>query len=198
MAGETPTDEALLRAAAAGDHGAFTALVHRHRDRVYAICLRFFREPADAQDATQEAFLAVHRGAASFDGRSKFTTWLYRVTTNACNDMVRKKVRRPQTVGFDPNWLGQADDDIANLELGMDLADALRTLTPPHREAVLLHSFHGYTYVEIAERTGAAVGTIKSRVHRGLAQIAEVLRDRGGMEPSGPPVLPSPDSPPHR
>lgn len=202
-----PTDEVLLRAAAHGDHAAFTALVHRHRDRVHAICLRYFRDPTDAQDATQETFLALHRGASTFTGRSLFTTWLYRITANTCHDITRKRERRPKTVAFDPDWTGTADDDVRALELGMDLSRALETLNEDHRQAVVLHSYYGYTYVEIAEHTGTAVGTIKSRVHRGLAQVARALDDADRsadritdtdvdrMEPSGPPVHPSPDPP---
>ncbi len=190
--GDAVADEVLLQRFIDGDHAAFEALVARHRDRVFAICRRWFRDPADVQDAAQETFLALHRGAASFTGAAKLSTWLHRVATNACHDIVRKRERRPQTAAFDPDWLADDRDLLDRVELDVDLREALSQLTPEHREAVVLHTVQGWTYIEIAERTGSAVGTIKSRVHRGLAHMARHLADQGvdggPVQPSGPAV----------
>lgn len=185
---EGVADEELLQRFVAGDEHAFELLVARHRDRVHAVCRRYFRDPVDVQDAAQEAFLALHRGAASFTGAAKLSTWLFRVTANACHDIIRKRERRPQSSGYDPDWLPDGRDHLGSVELDVDLRQALDRLGEDHREAVVLHAVHGYTYVEIAEHTGAAVGTIKSRVHRGLARMARDMADPSSVQPSGPPV----------
>src|SRR5919197_3631201 len=92
------SDEALAAAANAGDRGALETLLARHLDRVHAICRRVTGHPEDALDATQEALIAVTRGLHRYDGRSLFTTWLYRVATNAALDEVRRRNRRPAPV----------------------------------------------------------------------------------------------------
>ncbi|MGI9015744.1 MAG: RNA polymerase sigma factor [Euzebya sp.] len=204
------SDEELLRCFVEGDAVAFTVLMQRHRDLVYAICWRFFRNDADAEDATQDAFVALYRGAASFTGGAKFTTWMYRVTTNICHDLRRKRVRRPQSSGVDPTRLTDlATDDITALETDLDLRQALEQLRPEHREVIVLHSLLGVPYEEIATRTGVALGTVKSRIHRGMAHLSSLLVEghsgqtlAGGQaatarELSRSPVLPSPEHPGH-
>jgi len=94
--GGDASDEALAAAANAGDRGALEVLLARHLDRVHAICRRVTGHPEDALDATQEALIAVTRGLHRYDGRSLFTTWLYRVATNAALDELRRKKRRPE------------------------------------------------------------------------------------------------------
>src|SRR5436853_4508477 len=94
--GGESSDEALAAAANAGDRGALEVLLARHIDRVHAICRRVTGHPEDALDATQEALIAVTRGLHRYDGRSLFTTWLYRVATNAALDELRRRKRRPE------------------------------------------------------------------------------------------------------
>ena len=180
-----PTDEELIRRFVAGDDGGFSLLVERHTPRVNALCLRYFRHQADAEDATQEVFLAVYRRAASFAGNAAFTTWLYRVTVNTCNDIQRKRVRRPRSAGYDPDWLADGGSDpIAALETDMDLRAAIAGLAEEFRDVVVLRHLRGLAYAEIVEQTGLPMGTVKSRIHRGHALLAAALSDRG--EPSGP------------
>ena len=88
-------DSRLVEAAQQGDPAALNQLLHRHNDRVYANCRRLAGNDADAADATQEAVLAIVRGLERFDGRAKFSTWSYRVATNACLDELRRRGRRP-------------------------------------------------------------------------------------------------------
>src|SRR5215469_15825802 len=90
-----PDSEALARRAAAGDRRALETLLELHADRIHALCRRVVAHPEDALDATQEAMIAVVRGITRFDGRSAFTTWLYRVATNAALDELRRRRRRP-------------------------------------------------------------------------------------------------------
>jgi RNA polymerase sigma-70 factor (ECF subfamily) len=91
-------DDQLGAAAAGGDRRALELLLERHADRIHAVCRRVLGHPEDALDATQEAMIAVARGIARFDGRSAFTTWLYRVATNAALDERRRRSRRPDPV----------------------------------------------------------------------------------------------------
>jgi RNA polymerase sigma factor (sigma-70 family) len=110
--GESDSDEALLAAFVAGEDRAFDALVGRYERRVYAICYRYFGNAADAEDALQDAFVALLRRGSTFTGASSFSTWMYRVATNACNDLARKRARRPQ----------RDDTDVAELADGTAVA----------------------------------------------------------------------------
>ena len=184
-------DEDLLAAFLRGDEAAFNALVARYQRRVFGICMKYFGDASDAEDATQDAFVALYRRADTFAGTAKFSTWMYRVATNACNDLARKRARRPQSDGTDPTTLSEAGPDvIAQRELSLELAAALATLDAEHREAVVLHTVQGVPYHEIAERAGVPVGTIKSRVHRGHARLAAALAHLRGAQPS--PARPPP------
>lgn len=197
---DAPSDEVLLAAYVAGDPRSLDLLVRRHARRVYAICFRYFGNAADAEDAAQETFLAVVRRAGTFSGAAAFSTWLYRVATNACNDLARKRARRPRTVPFEPGSAEAAaggqrgtDELFAAGELDADLEAALRALDPDQREAVVLHDVAGLGYAQIAARTGVAVGTVKSRVHRGHARLAAQLAAE--REPTSPVIPPTNDSP---
>lgn len=179
------SDEELLAAFTAGDEGAFSELVARYQRRVFGVCRQYFGNDADAEDAAQDAFVALYRRADTFAGTARFSTWMYRVATNACNDLARKRARRPQSDGTDPTTLREAGPDvIAQRELGLELAQALATLDPQHREAVVAHTVEGVPYHEIAERAGVPVGTIKSRVHRGHARLAVALAHLRDTQPS--------------
>src|SRR2546428_10779751 len=102
------SDEALAAAANAGDRGALETLLARHVDRVHAICRRVTGHPEDALDATQEALIALTRGLHRYDGRSLFTTWLYRVATNAALDELRRRKRRPDPAEWTEDRPGPA------------------------------------------------------------------------------------------
>jgi RNA polymerase sigma-70 factor (ECF subfamily) len=188
------SDEALVAEYVDGNSDAFDELVRRHSRRVYGICLRYFGNAADAEDAAQETFVAVLRRATTFNGASAFSTWLYRVATNACNDIARKRARRPRNAGTDVAQLvdlADPHDLLANRELRLELRTALQSLEPEHRDAVVLHDVGGLAYVDIAGRLGVPVGTVKSRIHRGHARLALALthlREASGdpaAEPSG-------------
>lgn len=179
------SDEALVAAFVNGDGGAFDELVRRHSRRVYGICLRYFGNAADAEDAAQETFVAVLRRASTFNGASAFSTWLYRVATNACNDIARKRARRPRNAGTDVAQLADVadpDDVLANRELRLELRTALQSLEPEQRDAVILHDVTGLPYADIADRLGVAVGTVKSRIHRGHARLAGALTHLRDLE----------------
>jgi RNA polymerase sigma-70 factor, ECF subfamily len=195
------SDEDLLAAFVAGDGSAFAALVERYERRVLGICLRYFRDPADAEDAAQEAFVALYRRAGTFRGGAALSTWMYRVTTNACNDLARRRSRRPQAADQAAPDLELADprDEVGEHLLRMELREALDALDPAHRRAVVGHTVEGRPYHELAEAEGVAVGTMKSRVHRGLGRLAAILAARDAEVPAppgrsdrGPAVRPAP------
>ncbi|MEE8602724.1 RNA polymerase sigma factor [Euzebya tangerina] len=202
-------DEELLAQFVAGDAQAFSALVSRHRERTYAICWRFFRNDADAEDATQEAFVRLYRNAASFRGTASFNTWMYRLTTNVCHDIHRRRARRPQSAGVDPEHLDRSDrapvspggpvaDAIRDAELRLDLREALAELQEDQRTALVMHVFLGFSYREIAERTNVAVGTVKSRIHRATAALDTAWRrldGRSGTTAAADPSNARPDRP---
>jgi RNA polymerase sigma-70 factor (ECF subfamily) len=182
----TDDDRELLRRALEGDNQAFSTLLARHEDRIFALALRMTGSRADALDATQDAFILAFRRASSFRGDAAFSTWLYRIAINACKDFLRKRAREATIAPsdeaeheVDPHI--PVDDEVA---LRMDVADALAELSEEYREAVVMHDIGGVPYEDIAAVTGVAIGTVKSRISRGRRQLAKLLEQRPGSQPS--------------
>ena len=184
--GGDASDEALAAAANGGDRGALEALLARHLDRVHAICRRVTGHPEDALDATQEALIAIARGIRRFDGRAAFTTWAYRVATNACLDELRRRKRRPEPAdasddrpgaGGRPGAAAGAGSVESAVAARVDVDAALGRLSPEFRAAVVLRDLCDLDYAEIAEALDVPVGTVRSRIARGRAAIAEQLRE---------------------
>ncbi len=151
--------------------------MRRHHDRVFAICRRLAGNDADAADATQEALIALVRGLPRFDGRASFSTWAYRVTTNACLDEMRRRKRRPDP-GLPANEvqpLGQSPhlDDQTTDRLVID--QALRDLPEEFRSAVVLRDVLGLDYAEISDVLEIPPGTVRSRIARGRSHLARRL-----------------------
>lgn len=183
-----PTDDrTLIDAAQAGDRRALDALLRRHQERVYAVCRRMAGNDADALDATQEALIAIVRGLPRFDHRSAFTTWIYRVATNACLDELRRRGRRPVT-GLDPD-LAEASGVISTdapalddtLSDRLDIDAALAQLPEDFRAAVVLRDQLGLDYAEISEVLGIPPGTVRSRIARGRSHLARLLESVGNQ-----------------
>jgi RNA polymerase sigma-70 factor (ECF subfamily) len=194
-----PSDEALVAAYVRGGpdgDAAFDQLVTRYERRVFGICYRYFGDAAEAEDAAQEAFVILLRRASTFTGAARFSTWLYRVTTNACHDLARRRGRRPRTVADleELSAHASAEDPLTSLELAADLERALAVLDPVSRQAVVLHDVHGLPYADVGERLGLPVGTVKSRIHRSHARLADALRhlNSAAGEPADPPRPPTP------
>jgi RNA polymerase sigma-70 factor, ECF subfamily len=171
-------DDALAAAAANGDRDALDALLRRHAGLVNAVCRRVLAHPEDAQDATQEALIAIARKIHTFDGRARFTTWCYRVATNAALDEARRRARRPLPVDVvpEPRHGSSAIEDLVADQLDVDAAMA--QLSPDHRAAVALRDLVGLDYAEIGEVLGLAPGTVRSRIARGRAALADHLTER--------------------
>ena len=177
-----PLDEPRrIAAAQAGDRAALDRLLRDHQPQIHAICRRITGNDADALDATQDALIAVVRGLARFDGRSKFSTWVYRVTTNTCLDELRRRRRRPVTGLHDDTGEGPevADPASATATEQVDdrllLDEALATLPDDFRAAVVLRDLCQLDYAEIAEVLEVPAGTVRSRIARGRAQLADRL-----------------------
>ena len=186
-------DEELVRAARDGDVAALDALLRRHHPRLLALCRRLTGDPTDAEDACQEALLALARGLPRFDGRSSFTTWAYRVTTNTCLDELRRRRRRPVP------GLGPAEDAPATAAVSrtgdpgdgvaarLDVDSALAAIAPDFRAAVVLRDLCQLTYEEIAEVLEVPPGTVRSRIARGRAALLPLLGPPSGHGPGNPP-----------
>ena len=172
-----------MTAAQAGDRVALDALLRRHADRLHAVCRRVMGNDADAADALQEALVSVVRGLARFDGRSAFSTWSYRVATNACLDELRRRRRRPEPVDDVTLDVGGSSDALESVGLRTDIDAALGALAPEFRAAVVLRDLIGLDYAEIAEVLGVPAGTVKSRIARGRAALADRLAPDAGNPP---------------
>ncbi len=184
-------DRALVAQAQAGERAALDELLRRHYDRIYAICRRIAGNDADAADATQEALLAIVRGLAKFDNRAAFSTWSYRVATNACLDELRRRKRRPTPALVDEHdgWADQNTDDHApafdeQLVVRDEVQAALNQLPEEFRAPVVLRDCAGFDYAEIAETLEIPPGTVRSRIARGRTKLAELMI-QGNQRPVG-------------
>jgi RNA polymerase sigma-70 factor (ECF subfamily) len=171
------SDADLIAAHAAGDPRAFAELVRRHRDRMWAVALRTLRDPEEASDALQEAFISAFRAASSFRAESQVTTWLHRIVVNACLDRVRRRQARP-TVPLPETGPGEpvADGDaMADRETRLVVSEALAALPEEQRVPIVLVDVEGYSVADTARLLGIAEGTVKSRCARGRAKLAKSL-----------------------
>jgi RNA polymerase sigma-70 factor (ECF subfamily) len=174
------SDGDLVAAAQSGDRDALDRLLRHHHDRIRALARRITGNDADADDATQEALIAIVRGLPRFDQRAAFGTWAYRVATNACLDELRRRGRRPRP---DPDAFaavpapGSDPGDVVGARLDVDAA--LATLPIEFRVAVVLRDLCALDYAEIAEVLDIPAGTVRSRIARGRAQLAAHLGNPG-------------------
>lgn len=175
----------LVAAARNGDRAALEQLLRQHHDRIYALARRITGNDADAADATQEALLAIVRGLPRFDGRSSFATWAYRVTSNACLDELRRRRRRPMVDRAEE----RAEPADTTVPLDTTVADrlqldaALAQLPEEFRVPVVLRDVCDLDYAEIATVLELPPGTVRSRISRGRARLADLL---AGNRPTAP------------
>jgi RNA polymerase sigma-70 factor (ECF subfamily) len=174
---EIEGDRELLERFLGGDEAAFTALVRRHEDRIFALAYRVTGDRSDALDATQETFISVFRSASSFRGTSEVSTWIYRIGINASRDVLRRRKRAPvpdsENEALVAGEVRAAIDEAVAARI--DVARALQTLPDEYREAVVMADLGGVPYEEIASLTGVALGTVKSRISRGRRLLARRL-----------------------
>ncbi len=185
-------DEELVTRAAAGDADAFETLVGRHEGRVYRLAYRLTGSDADAQDVLQDAFLAAYRGLASFRGTARFSTWLYRITTNAALLHRRARRRRPaeSLEEFLPRFdadgqhvpepaelraASRADDLLEGKLLAEKTRAALERLPDLYREAFVLRDLEELGTSEVADLLRVDAATVRQRVHRARLMLRGYL-----------------------
>lgn len=163
--------------AAGGDKPAFERLYLRHRGRVYGLCLRMCREPNEAEECAQEAFIQAWRKLHLFRGDSEFGTWLHRLTVNTVLQRMRRARRDQDRLTF----LAEPDDnrpiaEEADAEAATDdIEAALKTLPGGARSVVVLCGVYGYSHEEASAMLGIAVGTCKAQLHRARKLLAARL-----------------------
>ncbi|MEU0004005.1 RNA polymerase sigma factor SigM [Streptomyces sp. NPDC006314] len=190
-------DEDLLARHVEGDPDAFGEIVRRHRDRLWAVALRTLGDREEAADAVQDALVSAYRAAHTFRGQSAVTTWLHRITVNACLDRARKAATRKTAPVDDTERLEQllephesASAPAERNDVHRQLLEALGTLPHEQRAALVLVDMHGYPVAEAARILDVPTGTVKSRCSRGRARLMPLLthlrpEGAGGGKESG-------------
>lgn len=176
------SDQELLTAHLSGDPDAFGELVRRHRDRLWAVALRTLGDREEAADAVQDALVSAYRAAHTFRGQSAVTTWLHRITVNACLDRLRKAASRKTSPVDDTERLDQllephesAEAPAERQDLHRELIKAMGTLPAEQRAALVLVDMQGYPVAEAARILDVPTGTVKSRCARGRARLLPLL-----------------------
>jgi RNA polymerase sigma-70 factor (ECF subfamily) len=179
---DVPDDKELLARHVDGDPEAFGEIVRRHRDRLWAVAVRTLGDREEAADAVQDALISAYRAAHSFRGQSAVTTWLHRITVNACLDRARKAASRRTSLTDDTERLDSllepheaADVPAERQDLNRQIFIALAQLPPEQRAALVLVDMQGYPVAEAADVLGVAVGTVKSRCARGRARLLPLV-----------------------
>jgi len=181
------TESEAIKRAQRGDTSAFERIYQLYGRRVYALCLRMARNPAEAEDLTQEAFLTVFRKIHTFRGTSAFYTWLHRIAVN----LVLMRLRKQPRLQASPESTGEQGEDRArpSEELGgpdlllagsldrLNLERAINRLKPCHKLVVVLHDIQGYKHREIAQILDWSIGNSKAQLHRAHRKLRESLRN---------------------
>lgn len=169
------SDALLVKRAQRGDRSAVDALLRENYDVVRAVCHRIIINKSDAEDATQIALMSIVRALPSFDGRARFSTWIYRIATNAALDELRR-IRRRDVPNDDTTFENVSVGDTTNaIDAQMDVSAALAEIPEEFRVALVLRHIADLDYEEIAIILDVPVGTVRSRLSRGRAQLAALL-----------------------
>lgn len=191
-----PTDEELIARVLGGDQGAYTILVERHSDLVYAIVSRIVLNEADADDVAQEAFVRAYHALPRFRGDSKFSSWLYRIAVNRSLTHLKRTKRRAAVL--DPTTGARAeveaslgaprerpDEAVLREERRVAVRAAVADLPARYRAVVTLFYLEERNYKEVAEILGIPMGTLKTHLHRARALLREALEDRDAERGTG-------------
>ena len=167
-----------MQRACAGDVRAFERLYREHVGRVYGLCLRMTRDPAIAEDCTQETFINAWRALARFQTRSSLATWLHRIAVNVALAKRRKATVVLESTSDDEDEVIESDWTLETpLEVN-EIEAAIERLPEGARDVLVLHAIYGYSHLEAAEMLGVAEGTCKAQLHRARG----LLRDKLGVE----------------
>ena len=184
---------AVIERVRAGNTDAFEALVTAYQKQIYNLTLRYVSSPEDAADLTQESFLRAFRSLESFRGDSRFSVWMYRLTTNVCIDFLRSRGRGTAsslTVENDDEELEELElpdhrfdpqKELERRELRRAVQAGLESLSEDAREIVILRELEGLSYAEIGDRLGLEAGTVKSRLFRARKALCGYLIESGNI-----------------
>ena len=173
------SDESLLARACAGEGAAFHELADRHAERLFRLAFRLVGEVQAAEDVVQNTLLGAFRGMRAFEGRSTVKTWLSSILSRQAARYHRSRARRT-AISLEEGGAGRDDAAGAlaseDADRRMDVHEALRQLSPEHREIVVLREFEGMSYAEMAAALGVPQGTVESRLHRARQDLKTMLR----------------------
>ena len=185
-----------MESARQGDQEAFERLVRLYENKVYHLTLRLCGNEEDAQDAAQEAFLSAWRGLPSFREEAEFATWLYRLASNACVDLLRREGRHRAAAGPSLNDeeldLAAADpaptpqEAAERAELRQQIEAGLQQLSLEYRQVLVLREMHQLSYEEIGQTLNLDPGTVKSRISRGRKRLRKILLENGNFSARPP------------
>ena len=176
-------DGTLVQETLDGNRMSFQLLVERYQDRLFSLARHYTRNPVDAEDIVQEAFLKAYRRLASFDGRSSFYTWIYRIAVNTVLDVMKRRGRSPVQHVEDPELVGEArpvacvspDAKLHTEEVGEITHRVLEELPEIFRTVLVLREFEEMSYQAIADMLGISIGTVESRLFRARAKFKQKL-----------------------
>jgi RNA polymerase sigma-70 factor, ECF subfamily len=182
------SDVALMARIQEGDEEAFADFVGRYQRRFYRLAYGYLHEHEEALDAVQEAFIKIYRARAAWEPRANPFTWAYRIVSNHCIDLLRK--RRGDTYSIDDGEEGETREihDVAAVdplhaqvdrEEAQRVREAIGRLPARQREIIILRHYEGLSLQEIAEAQSCALGTVKSSLHRALANLKDLLEGHG-------------------
>ena len=186
--GSSDTDQTLVERVKRGEKGAFDVLVLKYQSRVINLVSRFVRNPSDAMDVTQEAFLKAYRALPKFRGESAFYTWLYRIAVNTAKNFLATQARRPLESDQDISEVEQNEGDNAlkdhdtpehlllTEEIQATVIAAIEQLPEDLRTAIMLREIEGLSYEEIAVVMECPIGTVRSRIFRAREAIDRELK----------------------
>jgi RNA polymerase sigma-70 factor (ECF subfamily) len=184
---KTVTEAEAIRLAQAGNAAAFDFLYQLHSRRVYALCLRMVRNPSDAEDLLQEAFLQLFRKIGTFRGESAFSTWFHRITVNVVLMRLRKRAlptasleettEPDEETGGPRKDIGAADLRLSGAVDRVNLERSIKKLPPGYRTVFVLHDVQGYEHNEIADIMECSVGNSKSQLHKARTRLRELLQE---------------------
>ena len=186
---EREVDQLLVERAQRGDKRAFELLVEKYQHKLARLVARLVRDPGEAEDVTQEAFIKAYRALPSFRGDSAFYTWLYRIGINtAKNFLVATGRRAPTSTGVDAEEaegfegseqlhdINTPESLLLSKEIGTTVNSAIESLPEELRSAIQLRELEGMSYEEIAKLMDCPIGTVRSRIFRAREAIAEKLK----------------------
>lgn len=161
------------------DEAAFEELIRQYEKKVYTLCFRMCGNSEDAEEAAQDAFLALWRGIDRFRQESSLSTWIYRLATNACIDTLRRRKKQSGSVSLDDEELfvdavdtsPQPQETVEHREAQKLLQEGLSALPEEYRKVLILREIEGLSYTEIAESASIELGTVKSRISRGRSLL---------------------------